>query len=374
MQVAPVLRCADTAALVAALATHGEFGALASAKPENAAAVLAAPAAVARGIAVFAPELAGREQLSILVIGAESTDAADQGRWYQTIGAMLGRDMQPAVTLVGSELDTAFQSSLAGVAPAASATCVRAQLADFLSAQPAVNFDLAVMFQPGFQKYRGWLEQSGLARLLGAGTRVMGTSYSTDEYEMERWVLECHGYGASEACVLNPFYLDLGDAQSTIHWGGALWQVVSAPARDFCRDDARLQSLDVLNHMVLHSMTVAGAPSPPSGAIVELSAGDGKRLSLIHIFDRRFVDPASAVLYRLGNDGVLQMTGTLAAADLARYPRDTPRDITRAMWAADIKSRFLLAGYPASLREVDGVAQTRGMFDTLRARAADLFR
>ena len=68
------------------------------------------------------------------------------------------------------------------------------------------------------------------------------------------------------------------------------------------------------------------------------------------------------------------MTGTLPAGDLARYPRDTPRDIERALWAAAIKSRFLLAGYPASLREADGVAQTRGMFDTLRARAAQLFR
>ncbi len=374
MQTAPVLRCADTAALIVILAAHEELRALALAKPENAAAVLAAPAAVARGIAVFAPELAGREKLSILVIGAESTDAVDQGRWYQTIGAMLGSKMRPVVTLVGSELDTLFQSSLTDVAPAVAANCVRTHLAEFLAARPSVNFDIAVMFQPGFQKYRGWLEDSGLARLLTGGMLLMGASYSTDEYEMERWVLECHGYGASQTCAHNPFYLELGDAQSSIHWGGELWQVVTAPACGFCRDDARLQSLEVLNRMVLHSMTVAEVPSPPLGMIVELSAGNGKRLSLIHIFDRRFVDPASAVLYQLGNDGVLQMTGTLPAADLARYPRDILRDITRAIWAADIKSRFLLAGYPASLREADGLARTGGMFDALRARAAGLFR
>jgi hypothetical protein len=370
----PVLRCADFEALIAEIALHEEWRGLADARPQNAAAVLAAPAAVARGIALFAPQLAQRSALSILVIGAESTDAPDQGRWYQAVAVMLGSALRIDVTLVGSELDQTFSSALADVAPAVAAVGVRAPLVDFLSIQADVKFDVAVMFQPGFQKYRGWLDASGLARLLEAGTLLLGGSYSTDEYEMERWVLECHGYRASEVCQDNPFYLELGDRQSVIRWGGVLWQVTAAPTGPWPPDAARLQSLELLNRMVLHSMTAAGGASPPLGTMVELSAAKGRQISLIHIFDRRFVDPATAVWYRLDDDGLLHKGGQLPPDEIAAYPRQSPRDIERALWAAAVKAQYLMADYPEPAASADTAAHAGGMFNALRVRAAQLFR
>lgn len=374
MNTAPVLRCNDWKSLLPELFEHAEYASMSSAGPGIVPAVLAAPAAIARWVAVFAPELVRRDKLSILVIGAESTDAPDQGRWYQTVAAMLAFKGAIEVTLVGAELDITFASSAASLAPAVPANSARQGLAEFLAKHDGARFDLAVLFQPGFQKHRGWLQDSGIARLLAAGALLMGTSYSTDEYQMERWVLECHGYRVSAESVFNPFFLELGDANSSIQWGRALWQIESTPARDFSLHEDGLAALDLLTRMVLHSITVIGQPSPECGAMVELSDGKGRRRSLLHIFDRRFVDPADGSLLQLADDGGLKAIGALPATEIAQYPRAAQRDIERAMWAAGVKSRFLLAGYPAVANDNDGVKTARGMFNDLRARAARLFR
>ncbi len=374
MNTAPVRHCNDWQALLAVLAEHDEYRGLRSIDPHTASAVLAAPAAIARWIAVYAPQLVIREKLSIIVIGAESTDAPDQGRWYQAVAAMLAFKGALEVTLVGAELDIAFTSSVSAQAPKLPANSAREGLAEFLAKHDGARFDLALLFQPGFQKHRGWLQDSGIAHFLASGTLLAGTSYSTDEYQMERWVLECHGYRAGAESVPNPFFLELGDANSSIQWGRVLWQIESAPPRNFQIDKEGLAALDSLTRMVLHSITVVGQPSPECGAMVELSDGKGRRRSLLHIFDRRFVDPADGSLLQLADDGGLNVIGTLPATEIAQYPRAAQRDIERAMWAAGVKSRFLLAGYPASANDADGEKAARGMFDNLRARAARLFR
>ena len=253
MAVPPVLRADDWGGLLAVLAGRAGFPVMQSVDPQTAAAVLAAPAAIARWIAIHAPQLLSRPKLAVLVIGAESSDAPDQGRWYQCIKPMLEFDGTLEVTLLGAELDLSTVSAAGALAPDTSATAVRMLLADFLNAAHD-RFDLAVLFQPGFQKHRGWLDASGIARLLAEGTLVMGSSYATDEYQMERWVLECYGYRVSSECVLNPHFLELGDTTSSIQWGRALWQIESAPPHGFQVDEKRLAALDLLNRMVLHSM------------------------------------------------------------------------------------------------------------------------
>jgi hypothetical protein len=374
MNAAPILQCADWPQLVSALAGRDEFSGLATLRPGVASAVLAAPAAIARSIAESAPELAARRELSVIVVGAEATDAPDDGRWYQAIPAMLGGNGAIRVTLAGSSLDTAFTSAASTCAPATPALCVCSGLAEYLDANDGAKFDIAAVFQPGFQKYRDWLDDNGFARLLSAGTFVMGSSYATDEYQMERWVLECYGYRASEQPSLNPFYLELGDAKSSIRWGGALWQIEAAPPRDFTVDAPKLAALDTLTRMVLHSMTVVGEPSPPGGATLELTAGNGQCRSMIHVFDRRFLDASDGSLVQLTIEGDLKAIGRLPEADVRNYPRTTSGDIERAIWAADIKARFLLDTYPATGAGAAGAAIARDMFGSLRARAASLFK
>jgi hypothetical protein len=94
---------------------------------------------------------------------------------------------------------------------------------------------------------------------------------------------------------------------------------------------------------------------------------------MLHVFDHRFVDPDDGAIYLL-IDTDLRRCGVLPQAELARYPRDAGGHLARAIWAADIKSRFLLDGYAAPAAAGDGMDKARGMFDTLRERAARLFR
>ncbi len=374
MSSSPILDCVDWPSLIAALASCPAWRGLGGLRLALASAVLAAPAAIARSVALRAPQLAQRESLSVLVIGAESVDAVDGGRWYQAIAPMLDAACSVRVVLLGASLEPDFSSAALALAPAAPAQQACGRLAEYLDAHPQAAFDIAVLFQPGFQKYREWLRGADFAHLLAAGSLLIGSSNAQDEYQMERWVLECHGYRASEQAHDNPFYLELGDAQSSIRWGSALWQIETAPAPGFIVNRTGLAALDTLTRMVMHSMRVVGEPAPACGAAMELTAGPGQRKTLIHLFDRRFVDSKDGLLLHLAADGSLQPLGKLPAVELAAYPGGSARDIERAIWAADIKARYLLDGYAAAKNAPIETALARSMFDQMRERAAKLFR
>ena len=83
MSLPPILQCADWPALIATLAKQPAWRGLDGLSLQLASAVMVAPAAIARSIALRAPQLAQRDELSVLVIWAESVDAVDRGRWYQ---------------------------------------------------------------------------------------------------------------------------------------------------------------------------------------------------------------------------------------------------------------------------------------------------
>lgn len=370
---APVLHCRHWPELRAALSARPAWRCLEHLPPALASAVLAAPAAVARAIAVFAPALAARETLSLLVIGAESVDAVDAGRWYQAVPDLLGSRAALHVTLVGESLDASFASAAAALAPAVAAAVVRAPLADCLAAAAPGGIDIALLFQPGFQKYRAWLGEDGLGRLLGAGAVVCGSSNGPDEYEMERWVLGCHGYRAGARAADNPFALDLGEAAAPIRWGSALWRIEAAPGPGYPVDVAGLAALDTLNRMVMHSMTLVGQPAPPPGARVALTAADGRRKPVIHVFDGRFASPTSGALLQIGAGGELDEFARLSATELARYPADGG-DLERALWAAQIKARHLLPTYRGDFDPAAGERLAAAMLARMRERAAALFR
>lgn len=368
----PILRHESWQGLISELALRDGLAFLREVPVPVASAVLAAPAAIACWLALRAPQLALAPSLSILVIGAETTDAPDQGRWYQLLPQLLGTSVQVAVTLLGAELDTRFASAAAAHAPGMPAQCFHCGLAEFMAQHDAPDFDLAVAFQPGLQKHQLWLAEGGFARLIASGAPCIASSYEFDEYEMDRWVLECYGYRASTEPVLNPFFLDLSDARTRIRWGRALWQFETAPSAGFRVNRERLAALDTLTRMVMHSMAGTGAPSPACGAPVELQSSDGRRLAVVHVFDNRFVELATGRVLRFAAGGELLEAGTIPRDALRSYPGAEARDIERAVWAAQIKSRFLLGSYAeGAAREATSVA--RGMLAALRARAAGLF-
>ena len=153
-----------------------------------------------------------------------------------------------------------------------------------------------------------------------------------------------------------------------------MWQIESAPPHGFQVDEKRLAALDLLNRMVLHSMTVVGKPGPEPGAAIELNNSRNQCRTLWHIFDRYFVDPQDGRLSLLTDDGELIAIDQLPAETLQQYPKADASDIERAIWAAQVKARHLLERYPRPAGNAEGDKTVRGMFDALRTRAAKLLR
>lgn len=370
----PILRHESWQRLISELALRDGLVFLRGISVPVASAVLAAPAAIARWLALRAPQLASAPSLSILVIGAETTDAPDQGRWYQLLPQLLGISAPVAVTLVGTELDSHFATAAAAHAPGTPAQCFHGDLIEFLAQRDARHFDLAVVFQPGLQKHQGWLVAGGFARLIASDVPLLASSYEADEYEMERWVLECHGYRVSAEALLNPFFLDLSNYQTCARWGRALWQIEAAFPAGFRVNHERLAALDTLTRMVMHSMTEFGTPSQGYGTQVELRAAGRTPLPMVHVFDDRFVDLTSGRVVHLAAGGELHEAGCVPPEVLLRYPGRAARDIERAVWAAEVKFHYLLDSYPTRGNNADAAATARRMFDALREKAVSLFR
>jgi hypothetical protein len=374
MSAPPIVNCSDWDQLIAAVAAQAEHAALAGVRPTLAHAVLAAPAAVALWIARRRPELLARRELRLLIIGAESADAVDQGRWYGMLPVLLGTGFDTSVTMVGAELDPSFASGAEALAPSRPARCVRSRLADYLGPAREPEFDLAVTFHPGLGKHRGWLEDGSFARLIAGGVQLVASAYEEDEFEMDRWVAESYGYAVEGGPVLNPFFLDLDHDQTKVRWGRALWGFAPRiPSPGSVPDAERLAALDNLTSMVMHSMSHVGVPGPDPGGQVVLQAQTGARRELLHIFDNRFVDPTTFDLLHLTPEGALEAFGKMNASDLATYPGTRKSALERAMWAARIKSAYLLPTYPPPKDPLTPQQRARRMLDTLRSRAAALF-
>lgn len=368
-----ITRCAQWPALQDALAAFTGNDALRRLPRATFAAVLAAPAAIALWIAERMPALTQRPLLRVVVIGAETVDAVDAGRWYALLPQLLGSSGEVAVTLVGESLDAGFVSAAENVAPARPARMLRSSLEGFLSSTNPSEFDIAVVFHPGMQKNRGWLADGSLAQLIGAGVPLVAASYEQDEFEMDRWVVESFGFAVTGEPLLNPFYLDLGEAHAAVRWGRALWQFApQVPMPGARPNEARLAQLDLLTRMVMHSMTHGSPPRFQPGGAVEFTSPQGERLSLVYVFDEYFADFGSARLLRLDSGGAFTEIGGLDKADVAAYPAPPAREIERAMWAARLKSERLLPATGTESRE--GEARARAMLSGLRARAARLFR
>src|SRR5262245_17229858 len=333
---APVLVSRNWEELLAVVRSQPEGRCLHGLPPPLAQAVLAAPAAVALWIGRRLPQLAALASVRLLVIGAETVDAVDGGRWYALGPFLAGGQGVAAVTLVGAELDPAFASDAAEHAPQPAARCERAHLREFLAVAARVDFDLAVVFHPGLPKHRGWLEDGSFARLLGANVPLVCAAFGKDDSEMDRWVVESYGYEPSGEAELNPFYLELPQDGAVARWGHALWQLDPrvVPVAGDPVDHTRLDALENLTRMVMHSMTEVGAPGLDPGAPVVLSSTAGSSLDLIHVFDNRFLDPASLRFLRMNPDGALEPCGQASAADLAAWPGAKGRSIERAVWAA----------------------------------------
>jgi len=369
---APVMQSEDWDELIARVVTHPAGKCLAAAPRGTAQGVLAAPTAVACWLAQS--DIAPQSKLRLLVIGAEKLDAVDEGRWYQLLPALLGREMSVGVTLVGDRLDHGFDSPLRDMAPGQPARLQVGRLSHFFEAESSPDIDLAILFHPGFQKHRGWLEDGSLRRLAALGAPVVSVSYEADEAELEGWVVACHGFEPLGAPVLNPFYLDFSDGSSRVHWGRAMWRLQARPDSEGQPvDTRRLAALDRLGDMVLHSIDLKQPVMASYGQTVAMRSAAGGSLDLVYVFDECFVEPNDGRLYLL-RAGALEKIGVLPFADLAAYPGASASELARAVWAADIKYRYLLDRYERRIDPEELRRRARAMHADLEGKVGRIFR
>jgi len=310
----------------------------------------------------------------MLIVGAERLDAVDQGRWYQFIPLLVGADIVIRATLVGDRLDVGFQSPTVVDAPRAAATCYRGSLAEFLLSSAARPYDLVFVFHPGLQKHRAWLSDASIETLAAANAPVVVASYEKDESEIDRWVAECHGFTTIGDVLLNPLFLDFSAGGSVARWGRALWRLGPViPGERRKVDTARLAKLDDLARMVMHAVAQARMPSHAYGAEVEFRTADGAGRRLYYVTDDYFLDPVDGdvVAFR---DGQLLTTEHTSMQAVLAYPGMHNSDLERALWAAEIWSRYLAHLYPQADDEASRHALGRSMHASLESKVEELFR
>ena len=360
--------------LLAALACHAKYRFLGEIPERLAQGILAAPLAVARWISECAPALSQRHAMRILVVGAERMDAVDEGRWYQLLPVLLNAPVEVEVALVGDALNERFQSPLHAYAPPRAAHFHRSALAQFVATDRVAHYDVAMMFHPGLQKHRAWLQDGSLARLLEAEVALVASSFGIDEFEVERWVLECYGFAVAGAPLDNPFRVDIGERHAAVHWGRALWRWSDRrPGPADRPDTARLEQLEQLSRMVLDSMARSEHAPAGYGAPLELRSSKGDVLRFVHVFDGCLVAAEGGLVYQLREGSLQPLAGaTIPGEEAAAFAR-AGSDLERALVAARLKARYLLPAFPPLPASAQPSRLAADMHTAMRARIDRLF-
>ena len=202
--------------------------------------LLVAPAAIAKAIVTMAPELMEKGTVKILIPGTEWVDRLDEGKWYQLIGWMLGKpDLKIEVTNVGPSIGRHD-----GIKSPPSSTLVLNEEDGFLRSKTSAmwlgqhldidqtQYDMAILFNPGFSEFTEWFLDDGLGRLIDTGIPVFATAYEISELPDDIWVAGIFGIGRKgDHHVQNVFCV--GPAQDNeaavlagdSEWGKIIWQM-----------------------------------------------------------------------------------------------------------------------------------------------------
>ena len=280
------------------------------------------------------PELLSRQKLTIWIIGAELIDARDQGGWYQCLTPLLDIP-EIQVRLIGPKLEDSGKSDV----------IYKGTAEELLQQEGIQTPDVAVMFQPGFEEEDSLLASGAISRLLKANCIVIGSSYSDEEYQRDRLMAEAYGFELVTSSD-NPFSLD--PAETGLHWADRMWSF--SPGRipdqdELARpDQALIESVQCLSRMTAHSRVKGIWAQPaPMGSSFEIPDTKGGTRTMIHIMDSYYLDPASGRLYGVEEGRLRPMDIQVSEDDVEAFPGGSA-PMPLALWAAGIKSRYLVTG------------------------------
>lgn len=301
---------------------------------------LAPVLALATALEQYAPAMLLKERLRIAVLGAEWLDALDSGRWYSLLGPLLGRALSVEGYLVGPQLESGSLGAVhALVAEAPAFEGVRGTLQQFLEGKSR-PIDLAVIYQPGLDSDTALLVPPGPAPLLEAGIPVLGSSYSKDEFLMEREILHAFGYECDEP-VDNPLALDLGREEA--RWGAVLWALKAARPPRSEPDREAVAAVQRLSRMLAHSKLQGMLiPLERLGDSFGIPRREGGERQMIYLFDAFYVARDSGDVFMVEGNALRPTEVHIPAVDMQAYPEAVDTGLDRALWAARLKEKYLI--------------------------------
>lgn len=340
---------------------------------------LIAPVAVAYAIAHFSTELSEREELNVLIAGAEFMDAFDRGAWYQVIGWLLGNpSMKVNVALVGNELGTVDGATLPphlaknDFTPESLKQAIwhKGNLESFFVGYPEhTQFDVAFFPNPGFSAHVEWFKDGCLDRVYESGALMIASAFEESEIPDDTWVANLSGFGISkEGVKQNPFsmlswvestgqnkrYLEASEGND---WGSALWKIDRVEKTHVIWREPLLNAAESIHEMACGLMEEYGR----EGAVVfqrEMShVGKSFQASALNVpefgsaNDFTFVTLRNGLVVSLGDGRVYDPEIEVWIDDLrvpmdvlrvyAEISRELESHLPRLIWATWIYEEFV---------------------------------
>lgn len=323
--------------------------------------VLAGPVTLALWIQEFMPELASRESLHVVIANglAQSQESADTGRWYQLVPTLLGvPEMQLTVDFVsdhfpGSTRDNSpvvrySESPLSHLVNTLTpAEIYVSQLSLYLNSRKnRILPDLIILAHPRFLHFaEDWLKRNNLRKALTGGIPVGVWSAGEDDHMVDIWMLDAFGYASEPKVVKSQFEVESpwNASEEEIFpsfFGQFLWKIAAgAPAQAKSLDTRRRCKLNryeawlecaCLEGLELPSIKWLGAPisdiagRPPEGTPMLALLPNG---SLVNLEDGEEL--------MLEDNEIVPTGDGLPDEVVEAYPKDSPFDFERALWAID---------------------------------------
>ena len=330
--------------------------------------LLKTPVAVAWWITTFAPALAQRERLDLLMVGLPGgPSAADEGRPYQLLPLLLDRpQLQVSATVILWTHESRFAPPIGYLTPRISlaahdgveaipATMFAGSLTEWLARRCGHPPDLCLLVHPGFdERVPFW---AGVRHLLEAGTHVGCLARGPEKVERDAWLLQAYGYDVTPDAKPNPWARYHPELRGHGAWGAVGWRLQphSIPPPDFAIDTARLQRAYDAQLFLQHEFELWN-PLPFIGQ-VQVVAGDPSAdpERFVGLPDHHAVSLQTGEIWALEPEGRVPAAGNISLAPEVRatFPGEHAHSFERVLWAVEVYDEQFRRREAAAMPVVD---------------------
>jgi len=388
----------DWPSLVAAARGWPVLQSLREASDEDLCLLLQAPVALAWWISTFAPALAERDRIEVVIVCAPAGPAsADDGRPYQLVPALLDRPkLRIIVTLVMGDTGSKPVPSVPHAEPRIS---LRAH--GSVKSAPAMVFSggldawwdlcadkrpaLCLLCHPGFDDHvEFW---SGLRPLLAAGVPVGCFGRGQEKLARDAWLLRAYGYELAPRGIANPWAKRRPESLGHGAWAAVGWQLDPAalPPSDFEIDRRSLARANEAQQFMQHEFQVwnplefVGRPQTIEG---DTSANPERFVGLP---DHYVVSLSTGDVWAVEPDAMVPCAGgiRLPREVLATYPGPDAHAFDQLLWAVETylhefrprEAAQLRTVHTAEVLELQAAARLHGKASAAEiASIADFYR